>query len=94
VTNDGGKSWQKRNTAIAANLWGIKSLDEKNAWAVGDKGLVLETTDAGDSWKKIDLGLKADVYSGLYDSNLHIDKKRRAVWIIKDGKIYRKTVKP
>lgn len=92
VTNDGGKTWERKNSGTANDLWGVKALDENHAWTVGSNGVVLETTDGGSNWNKVDLGLEDTMYSGLYESNLFIDKKRRTVWIIKDGNIYKKTV--
>ena len=92
VTNDGGKTWERKNSGTENDLWGVKALDGNHAWAVGSNGVVLETTDGGSSWNKIDLGFEETNYSGLYESNLFIDKTRRTVWIIKDGNVYKKTV--
>lgn len=51
-SNDGGKSWQRQETHVFANLQGIAAWDDQTAVAVGNNGLILHTTDAGKTWVK------------------------------------------
>ena len=55
VTSDGGLNWQekKRDTSWYYDLY---FSDSNNGWAVGDSsayGVILRTSDGGDSWTKI-----------------------------------------
>jgi Photosynthesis system II assembly factor YCF48 len=93
VTKDGGITWRKIDLGIEETFYIAAALDEKNAWVAGEKGLIFETSDSGETWQNVDLGFEKNIYSSFYGEELKIDKFHRAVWIIKDGKIYRKTVK-
>ena len=61
-TLNGGKTWQKADTKISADLTGIFFLDDENGWAVGAKGLIVNTTNGRD-WdiqiSKADTALKS-----------------------------------
>ncbi len=94
LTKDGGISWRTIDLGIEETLYVVTALDDKNAWVAGGMGYVFETSDGGETWQTVDLGFEKDIYSNLYEDNFKIDKSRRTVWIIKDGKVYRKTVKP
>lgn len=93
VTSDGGKTWEKRDSGTKRDLWSVRSLDADNAWAVGSDGVIIETTDGGANWKMIDLGLGKITYSSLYEHNLFVNVVRREVWIIKEGNVYKKTIR-
>jgi hypothetical protein len=93
VTKDGGITWRKIDLGIEDTFYIAVALDEKNAWVAGEKGLIFETSDSGETWQNVDLGFEKNIYSSFYGEELKIDKFHRTVWIIKDGKIYRKTVK-
>ena len=60
-TMDGGKSWQKSEIKIPADLAEVYFLDDKYGWAVGANGTIVGTTNGRD-WEmqtsKIDNGLK------------------------------------
>ncbi|MBI3408915.1 MAG: hypothetical protein HY040_11225 [Planctomycetes bacterium] len=49
-TKDGGDTWQLLKTGQPLPLHGVFFLDDKTGWAVGEMGLVLATTDGGQSW--------------------------------------------
>jgi len=69
-TMDGGKTWQKSEIKIAADLAEVYFLDEKHGWAVGADGTIVATTNGRD-WEmqtsKIGNGLK-----GIYFVNKDI----------------------
>jgi Photosynthesis system II assembly factor YCF48 len=92
MTKDGGDTWKKFDLGIKETLYGVAALDENNAWAVGTNGLVFETSDGGKTWRCVDLGLEKEVYSTLYENSIKVDKLHRTVWIIKEQKVFRKTV--
>ena len=61
-TMNGGTTWQKMDTKISADLTAIYFLDDENGWAVGAKGLIVNTTNGRD-WEvqisKADTALKS-----------------------------------
>ena len=42
--------WVHQNSGTTLNLFSIRFLNETTGWAVGDSGLILKTTDAGNNW--------------------------------------------
>ncbi|MGQ0829849.1 MAG: YCF48-related protein, partial [Bacteroidota bacterium] len=54
-TDDGGATWTKMNDLVASSLKKIQLLDASNGFAVGSRGIVLKTTDGGNSWDMISL---------------------------------------
>lgn len=92
TTKDGGLTWLLSDAETKNTLYKVAALDENHAWAVGEKGIVIETSDGGITWQQIDFGFGKDDGATLYDNSLRIDSKRKTVWILKDGKIFRKTV--
>ena len=69
-TMDGGKTWQKSEIKIPADLAEVYFLDDKNGWAVGANGTIVNT-DNGRDWEmqtsKVGNGLK-----GIYFINTEI----------------------
>lgn len=49
ITNDGGTTWQRFGGEVGANINKIQWLSSTTAYAVGDNGTVLKTTD-GTNW--------------------------------------------
>ena len=49
-TTDAGKEWRVIKDDIRWSLNSLYFIDDKIGWAVGDKGLILETTDGGNTW--------------------------------------------
>lgn len=59
-TNDGGQSWQKVQHTVASHINEILWLSGSEAYAVGNEGLILHTTDGGMNWDmKNQYGLNA-----------------------------------
>ncbi len=96
-TMNGGKTWQKMDTKISADLTGIYFLDDENGWAVGAKGLIVNTTNGRD-WdiqiSKVDTALNSIYFVnkeigfavGETDTILKTKNGGR-VWNILDGGI-------
>ncbi|MCG9126946.1 hypothetical protein JT359_05025 [Candidatus Poribacteria bacterium] len=61
-TFNGGKSWQKSEIKIPAELTGIYFLDADHGWAIGQKGMIANTTN-GKDWdiqiSKVDTTLRS-----------------------------------
>ena len=51
ATLDGGRTWQARESGVAADLHDVKFFDEREGWAVGGEGAILHTTDGGATWR-------------------------------------------
>lgn len=52
-TTDGGETWRLVNES--RTLWGIDFVSPSEGWAVGQRGLLLHTEDAGESWAEMKL---------------------------------------
>jgi len=61
-TADGGATWEKVATPLAAgehpNFWDMFFVDAQTAWVVGEEGTILATSDSGSTWTRQDTGLK------------------------------------
>ena len=94
-TMNGGTTWQKMDTEISADLTAIYFLDDENGWAVGAKGLIVNTTNGRD-WEiqisKADTALKSIYFAnknvgfavGETDTILKTENGGR-VWNVLDG---------
>jgi hypothetical protein len=60
-TTDGGQSWNEQPTGGRAGfVLGIYdvAVEGNYGWAIGDSGLLLRSTDAGQTWKQVDLPIQ------------------------------------
>jgi photosystem II stability/assembly factor-like uncharacterized protein len=48
---DGGKNWELQRTGQPLPINGLHFRDEKTGWAVGEMGLILNTSDGGRTWR-------------------------------------------
>lgn len=56
-TDDHGSVWEQKDLTIEPGpLTEVDYIDANNAWAVGEKGVLLKTTDGGVTWKVIMVG--------------------------------------
>lgn len=78
ITNDRGKSWRETRVISISDLKGtspeflsIRFSDKKRGWIVGSmsnakdevvSSLVLQTQDSGESWTRVDVGFKGELY--------------------------------
>jgi photosystem II stability/assembly factor-like uncharacterized protein len=61
-SDDEGKSWIQAQVPVSSDLVAVSFPDEKNGWAVGHYGIVLNTTDGGATWQKqLDGKMAADI---------------------------------
>ncbi len=54
-TTDGGTSWQVQFSTTSA-LFGLKFIDEKTGWVVGDQRSIYYTTNGGKNWESLTQG--------------------------------------
>ncbi len=64
-TADGGKNWQRQETATDYTLSAIHFVDGLNGWAVGDGGTILHTSTGGRQWEKQESPISSYHY-GIY----------------------------
>ena len=60
-SNDGGKTWEKRNLEISSEEnFRLLDIDFKGTegWLIGQPSLVMHTVDAGKNWTRLSLGNK------------------------------------
>lgn len=52
LSDDDGKSFrQAKSVPVSVTLTGVSFADQSNGWAVGQWGVILHTTDGGESWQ-------------------------------------------
>lgn len=45
--------WERQNSSTTSPLFGVSFADENNGLVVGEKGLVLRTTNGGQTWEEV-----------------------------------------
>jgi len=60
VSDDDGKSWRQVVPPVSSDLTAAYFATDSQGWAVGHDGVVLHTSDGGDSWVKQFDGLMAE----------------------------------
>ncbi len=53
ISLQAGAQWIAQNSGTNQNLYDIEFLNDKTGWAVGDAGVVIKTTDGGNTWVNI-----------------------------------------
>lgn len=56
LSSDQGRSWTQSVVPARALLTGVSFPDARHGWAVGHDGVILATTDGGQTWKRQDAG--------------------------------------
>lgn len=51
-SDDAGRNWQQAQVPVSSDLVAVTFPDATNGWAVGHDGVVLQTTDAGQTWTR------------------------------------------
>lgn len=52
VSDDNGKNWRQSKVPVSVSLTRVFFVNDKAGWAIGHGGVVLATTDRGDTWVK------------------------------------------
>ena len=61
-------TWDLVESGTTSALTDIDLVDSSHLWIVGEKGLVLRSTDGGLSWETVDTGVDATLYSVAFAS--------------------------
>lgn len=71
LSDDDGKSFrQARTVPVSATLSAVTFTDAQHGWAVGQWGVILATTDGGETWQKqrMDITVDQPLFSVLFTS--------------------------
>ena len=52
----GQEGWTEQTSPSSLGLSGVYAIDSLNVWAVGQEGLIIHTTDGGNTWDSIPSG--------------------------------------
>ncbi|KRB93588.1 hypothetical protein ASE07_12585 [Noviherbaspirillum sp. Root189] len=52
LSDDDGKSWRQASVPVSLTLTAVNFVNEKMGWATGHAGVVLHTSDGGETWKR------------------------------------------
>ena len=73
-TTDGGKNWEAQESNATyedfdgavrpSYLFAVDALDRDHAWAVGDRSILISTTDGGRTWRSRKVEVEQDDISG------------------------------
>jgi photosystem II stability/assembly factor-like uncharacterized protein len=67
VTEDGGKTWSDASFRLPnpefLHLYSIASIDTGTLLLVGEFGMVMRSTDAGQTWEQVDLGYEGTLFT-------------------------------
>lgn len=82
LSDDQGRSWRQARVPVSVTLTAVRFVDAKLGWAVGHSGVILHSSDGGESWvKQLDgqqaldlLGQLADADAALRD---RIERQRQ-----------------
>jgi photosystem II stability/assembly factor-like uncharacterized protein len=74
ATADGGKTWQPQESNATflesdgqqkrAYLFNLDAVDANTAWAVGDRSMLVSTTDGGKTWRARKVEMESDLSGG------------------------------
>ncbi|WP_197706379.1 YCF48-related protein [Magnetospirillum sp. 15-1] len=59
LSDDNGKNWRQAPTPVSVTLTGVHFPSKTHGWAVGHGGVILASTDGGETWTKQFDGRKA-----------------------------------
>ena len=54
--------WEEQNSGVDADLLGLCFVSEEEGWVVGTRGVILHTTDGGETWEQQDSGKLSYLY--------------------------------
>lgn len=64
ATSDGGAGWRSQGKP-PKSINDLVFLDEREGWAAGDEGVLMHTTDGGDTWRRVGEGVTRDALLGV-----------------------------
>ena len=85
-TNDGGSRWELHAESQKHSLVDVYFIDEKQGWAAGNQGKIINTKNGGKSWQTFTVKPKTCVINRLHFTD------RKFGWAVgKNGKAFQTT---
>ncbi|RJG01370.1 WD40/YVTN/BNR-like repeat-containing protein [Noviherbaspirillum sedimenti] len=67
LSDDGGKIWRQAKVPVQSDLTAVTFPNDRNGWAVGHDGVIIATSDAGETWvKQFDGNQAATLFPDYY----------------------------
>lgn len=63
ISSDAGETWQPRRISTGTKLRALALLDSRRAFAAGDDGVVMTTTDGGETWTQVPVPIQQNFRS-------------------------------
>ncbi len=84
-TTDGGTTWVKKSQSLTTQqLNGVFFSDASNGWAVGNAGVILHTTDGGETWATQQSGTSQNLNEVFFTNSTY-------GWIVGDNGVILRT---
>lgn len=80
-SDDAGRRWLQSRVPVSVTLTALCFSDERTGWAVGHRGVVLKTADAGESWERVLDGMRVNELldeAARGDTRLAVETRRFA----------------
>jgi len=74
--------WVAQQSGTGNNLFGVCATSVNDAWAVGEAGLLLSTSDGGAHWRSVSSGTREDLWGVTFTDGLH-------GWLLADHQVIR-----
>ena len=78
ITN--AQTWTQQTSGVTSQLNGVKFIDTQNGWAVGDGGIILNTTNGGSTWSSIN-----NLFTGSLINFTELDVIGNSIWACTDN---------
>lgn len=52
LSDDNGMSWRQARVPVSVTLTSVRFVSDRRGWATGHSGVLLQTTDGGETWSK------------------------------------------
>ena len=75
-TDNGGFKWEALSGGTTQNLNDVIAISEQELYTVGNKGLILHSSDGGDTWKQQHTDIDNDLYTIVQSEDGNI------LWIV------------
>jgi photosystem II stability/assembly factor-like uncharacterized protein len=85
---NGGEIWQEAVSGTDMTLWDVRFVGDSSAWAAGQGGTLLRTTDRGQTWTNARIDESRTLYALDFDSGGDLGLAVGdfgTVWITQDG---------
>lgn len=82
LLSENGREWEQAQVPVSVDLTSVFFVDDQNGWAVGHDGVVLHSSDGGNSWSKQLDGMLANKIMKEYYSALEAQGDEEAIAVL------------